>query len=654
MAMEYLDDISDLNFVQFGAGGASNLGAIVFGAYSAFDGSGAYAYFPGTNGGDRSPSALNGDVWLNNTSVSTGPFSFGSYSYFTILHEIGHAIGLPHPGAYNAGIGQVITYANNALYIEDSHQYTVMSYFDETNTGASAGLGYPDTFMLHDFMAIHQLYGTDTDYNAGNTIYGFNVNNSEADTVYDFTANSTPFMTIYDGEGTDTIDLSGYSSGQNITLVEGIFSDVGGFTGNFSIAFGAVIENATGGSGNDTITGNDVDNVLRGNDGADLFFGGLGNDTIFGDEGTDAARFNGDSTDVTITELEDGSLQVAGQSGEIDILHDVEFLTFDDGTFAAGDLLGPEFDMSLTIGQTDTGEYGNRYNGTSDDDGVISATFQSNGTNLILSVNGYDIDRNNEVEVFLNGNSIGFLDAGPNKGLGPTQLNIAVGDQVPGENTLTFQQTGNVTAIWGVTDVLLEEGDPLPDMSLTIGVTDTGEHGNRYNGTSDDDGIVSATFQSNGTDVQLSLNGYDIDTATEVEVFLNGNSIGFLNPGPNKGLSLTTFIIAAGDQLVGENTLTFQKNGNLNSLWGVTDVLVAEVPSAPPAAGMANADVFVFSSFDQGSRYQDDTASWTANDVRTGWKAGENPQPSSNSVNDVLVLPGQFENLLWDEDLFVF
>lgn len=280
-AMAYVDAISGLNFTQVAEGGTSNSATILFGAYNANDGAGAYAYYPGSNGGDTSFGAVNGDVWLNNQSFYVGQsYGFGTYTSYTMLHEIGHAIGLAHPGNYNAAPGVSITYDNNAEFIQDSMQYTVMSYFSGTETDVSGGLGYPDTFMLYDFMAIHQLYGADETYNAGNTIYGFNA--SEAGSVYDFTENTTPYMTIYDGQGTDTIDLSGYAMGQWLTLEEGVFSNIGGYVANFSIAYGAVIEKAEGGSGADTIMGNDAANVINGGEGEDSIIGGGGDDIIDG------------------------------------------------------------------------------------------------------------------------------------------------------------------------------------------------------------------------------------------------------------------------------------------------------------------------------------------------------------------------------------
>ncbi len=62
---------------------------------------------------------------------------------------------------------------------------------------------------------------------------------------------------------------------------------VGRLTDNVGIAYGVTIENAIGGSGNDTIIGNAVDNVLTGNAGADNLNGKAGNDTLDGGAGDD-------------------------------------------------------------------------------------------------------------------------------------------------------------------------------------------------------------------------------------------------------------------------------------------------------------------------------------------------------------------------------
>lgn len=292
-------EVGNVTFTQASA----NTGTMRFSAYnSTTDGAGAYAYFPG----GTAASNLAGDVNLNNDSVSTTSIPRGSYSFFAMLHEIGHAMGLAHPGDYNAGPGVDITYDTHAQFAEDSHQYSVMSYFDEDNTTGSFG-SYPDTLLMFDILAVQQLYGVNRNTRAGDSVYGFNANTGN---VYNFAANTDPVFCIWDGGGNDTIDASQYAMAQRINLAAASFSNIGGFTGNISIAVGAAIENAKGGSGNDVIAGNGVVNRLTGNggndrlygyagndimnggNGNDQFFGGVGNDRLVGGAGTDRFVFN--------------------------------------------------------------------------------------------------------------------------------------------------------------------------------------------------------------------------------------------------------------------------------------------------------------------------------------------------------------------------
>jgi Ca2+-binding RTX toxin-like protein len=204
---------------------------------------------------------------------------FGKYGAMAYGHEIGHALGLSHPGSYN-GSG-----AAAAAYMQDSQQYTIMSYFSASTTGAQHAGFYAQTPLMDDILAIQSLYGANLTTRSDATVYGFH--SSLAGSVYDFSRNTAPILCIYDAGGDDTLDLSGYATGSRISLVAGSFSDGAGMTNNISIARGVTIENAIGGSGNDSLTGNGADNRLDGGAGADTLVGGLGDDVYVVDNAGD-------------------------------------------------------------------------------------------------------------------------------------------------------------------------------------------------------------------------------------------------------------------------------------------------------------------------------------------------------------------------------
>ncbi len=250
----------------------------------------AHAYFPGqVNNESSSWDRVDGSVWLNpaynsGTNNLVSPTA-GIYGFMAIAHEVGHALGLDHGGNYNGGAPAYGNTATGWLYTEDSRQFTIMSYFNASNTGASWNGYHAQTPMVYDIMAIQQMYGADYTTRAGDTVYGFNAN--AGNSLYDFSQNATPILTIWDGAGTDTIDLSGWSSNSVLNLTAGSYSSVNGMIKNLAIAYNVDIENGTGGSGNDTITGNDIANILRGNGGNDTINGAGGNDTIDGGTGVD-------------------------------------------------------------------------------------------------------------------------------------------------------------------------------------------------------------------------------------------------------------------------------------------------------------------------------------------------------------------------------
>ena len=75
------------------------------------------------------------------------------------------------------------------------------------------------------------------------------------------------------------------------------------------------VENATGGSGADTLIGSSLANVLHGGPGNDLLDGKLGADTLYGDTGVDSADYRSRTSAVTASL---NNVADDGQSGEAD------------------------------------------------------------------------------------------------------------------------------------------------------------------------------------------------------------------------------------------------------------------------------------------------------------------------------------------------
>ena len=129
----------------------------------------------------------------------------------------------------------------------------------------------------------------------------------------------------------------------------GVLSFVDDIWGGYTIANGVVIENATGGGGNDILIGNAVANVLTGNNGDDTAMGRAGNDQLNGGNGNDALD-GGDNNDTLSGGNHDDTL--SGGAG-VDSL---------DGGNHADDLNGGDDNDTLSGGNHDdvlNGDAGN-------------------------------------------------------------------------------------------------------------------------------------------------------------------------------------------------------------------------------------------------------------------------------------------------------
>ena len=234
--------------------------------------------------------ADSGEINVNTSLPSFGPIGTDysnpdyNYPFGTVVHELGHLIGLGHAGPYNEKVNEMTQqFSKYDMYI-----WSTMSYISPTTLETKYFSDYPvkgtdygnfssdQTPMILDIAAIQQLYGTPTSgpLTQGGQVFGFNSNiTGDAAALYNFAVNKTPIIAIWDGGTNNTLDLSGYRTDSIVSLEAGTFSSVAGMKNNLSIASNTVIETAIGGSADDRLIGNSADNYLKGNAGNDYLDG---------------------------------------------------------------------------------------------------------------------------------------------------------------------------------------------------------------------------------------------------------------------------------------------------------------------------------------------------------------------------------------------
>jgi len=227
----------------------------------------------------------------------------GSYGFIIIIHELGHGLGLAHPHDGGSEPGATVfpgvtSSSSTGAYYLNQGIFTTMSYVDgwSAQPATAGSYGWQGTPKAFDIAALQAIYGANTSYQTGSNVYSLPSSNGAG----------TFWSCIWDAGGIDTISNSGSSIACVIDLnaapltgpnAGGFVSHAIGIIGGLTIANGVVIENAVGGSGNDTLvanntTGSELDggagaDTLTGGTAADVLYGGDGNDTVNAGAGND-------------------------------------------------------------------------------------------------------------------------------------------------------------------------------------------------------------------------------------------------------------------------------------------------------------------------------------------------------------------------------
>jgi len=322
--MQEVSSLLDINFEE-----TNDEGIIRFSIIDMEESTAAFAYYPNES------EDYGGDIFLSTENFGeNAPIEKGDFNYSTIVHELGHALGLKHPFEGEDRLPQD----------EDNIQHTIMSYSNDASMttefffDSEGALNYQTVFVQP---SLYSLY----DISALQAVYGINSNYHQGDNTYAYSFDDPCYVAIWDTGGVDTIDLSS-NHGQTIfdlhsgtinsvdfytieaiierqqeiidyeyfnswidTSIQDIYDQGTLYTGknNISIANGTIIENISTGYGDDIITDNEVDNIIQTGFGNDVIhLGNGGYDEVDGQNGSDIVYFNFSSNDATIETNTDG------------------------------------------------------------------------------------------------------------------------------------------------------------------------------------------------------------------------------------------------------------------------------------------------------------------------------------------------------------
>lgn len=311
-----------------------------------------------------------GDTWFgkfyDGTSADYRDVKVGNYAYATLIHEIGHTLGLKHAQEAGGPANVAVPFDKNDV------EFSVMSYLSYIGSKekgyTNEQYGFAQSYMMLDINALQTMYGANFGYNSSQTNYKWDpatgelfingVGQGAPGAGFGGTSNRV-FLTIWDGNGEDTYDFSNFNSSIDVNLAPGGWSKISSpqlaYLGGGNYARGNVynalqfngdnrslIENAIGTFVDDKILGNSTNNSITGSG---------GNDVIDGSAGYDTAVYKGISKEYLFEQSGSSYIvrdSVSGRDG-VDTLLNVEVARFLDGQFTLDSLVKGEPDHKETL-----------------------------------------------------------------------------------------------------------------------------------------------------------------------------------------------------------------------------------------------------------------------------------------------------------------